>query len=77
MVDQLADDFPALAALVRRLEVRVGEELVDEAERSLVVLGGALALLALVEHAHALDMRHQFPDAPASGPDSAPAGAGV
>jgi hypothetical protein len=77
MVDQLADDFPALAALVRRMQARIGEELAGEASRAYVVLGGALALMALVEHAHAVEMRLQFPDAPAGGADSAPAGAGV
>ena len=64
MVDQLADEFPALAGLLVRLEARIGDELTGETARRHAVLGGALILLALAEHAKAEDMRHQFPDAP-------------
>ena len=64
MVDQLADEFPALAGLLVGLEARIGDELTGETARRHAVLGGALILLALAEHAKAEDMRHQFPRRP-------------
>lgn len=64
MVDRLADDFPALAALLERLRARIGEELADERARSHAVLGGALVLVGLVEYVEAEAMRLQFPDTP-------------
>lgn len=57
-----------------RLRARIGEELDGEQARAHVVLGGVLVLLALMEHAHANDMRFQFPDLPTGGPDDAEAG---
>jgi hypothetical protein len=63
MVDRLADDFPALAALVERLQARIAEEVDDHRAGIHVTLGAALVLLALVEHVQAEDMRLQFPDA--------------
>ena len=64
MVDRLADDFAALAAMLERLRARIADEVADEQARAHVVLGGVLVLLALVEHATAESMRTQFPDMP-------------
>lgn len=64
MVDQLADNFRALVGLLDRLRARIGEELADEQARNHAVLGGALVLLGLVEHATAETLRAQFPDVP-------------
>ena len=62
MVDHLADDFPALAALLDRLRQRVGEEVEDDASRTRVVLGGTLVLLGLVEHVQVRELAERFPD---------------
>lgn len=61
MVDALADQFPALRALLARLAERVGDELIDD-HGCLVVLGASLALLGVVEHGQAERLHRQFPD---------------